>query len=354
MQFASDNWAGASDRVMAALTEAARTGAPAYGADRWTTSVEQHLAEVFEHDVAVLLVGSGTAANSLALSAFAKPGGVVFCHRQAHVMVDEAGAVEFQGAGIRLVGLDGDHGKIDARAVDNALSRFPPDAVHHGQPVAVSLTQITELGSAYRPDEIAAIAAVAQRREAKVHMDGARFAGAVVALGVSPADLTWRAGVDVLSFGGTKNGCLAAEAIVFFNASDATNAGFARQRSGHGFSKNWFIAAQFDAYLRDGHWLNLARHANGMAQQLVRAIDGSRSARLALKPAANEVFVLMSRPTDEHLRAAGAVYHPWSAEGLPLDINRSDGEVMARLVTSFQTTHEEIERFAAALANAPA
>ena len=149
-----------------------------------------------------------------------------------------------------------------------ALGRFREGNVHHGRPVAVSLTEITELGATYQPDEVAAIVEVARGRRMAVHMDGARFAGAVAALGCAPADLTWRAGVDVLSFGGTKNGCLAAEAVVFFDPSAAVGFALARQRAGHAFSKSWFVAAQFAAYLADGHWLDLARHANAMAAKL--------------------------------------------------------------------------------------
>ena len=353
MRFASDNWAGASPEIVAAVAEVAKNGGPAYGGDALTKAVERRFSDLFEREVAVFLVGTGTAANALALSSFARPGGVVFAHRQAHVMVDEAGAVEFHGGGLKLVGLDGDHGKFAPATLADAMARFPAGAVHHGQPVAVSLTEITELGAAYRSDEIAAIAEVARSRGVAVHMDGARFAGAVVALGVSPADLTWRAGVDVLSFGGTKNGCLAAEAIVFFDPAHARDVDFARQRAGHGFSKNWFLAAQFDAYLRDGHWLDLARNANAMGARLAAAIEASPAARLALTPAANEVFVILRRAAHERLTAAGAAYYPWSSGGLPHDVDADAGEIMVRLVTSVQTTAEDIDRFAAALADAP-
>ncbi len=350
MRFASDNWAGASERVMAAVAEAARHGGPAYGADSLTKTVEGRFAELFEREVAVFLVGSGTAANALALSAYARPGAIVFCHEQAHVVVDEAGAAEFFGGGLKLFGLPGARGKLTPDVLADGLARFPAGAVHHGQPVAVSLTEITELGAAYRPDEIAALAALAKGRGAAVHMDGARFAGAVAALDVSPADLTWRAGVDALSFGGTKNGCLAAEAVVFFDPAHARDFGFARQRAGQGFSKNWFIAAQFDAYLKDGHWLDLARHANRMGARLAAAMGSSPAARLALPPDANEIFAVLSRAADTRLRVAGAVYHPWSAEGLPFEKDANGGEVMVRLVTSFQTTVEEVDQFATVLA----
>jgi threonine aldolase len=191
MNFASDNWAGASEPVIAALAAAARRGGPAYGGDDLTGAVERRFCDIFERDVAVFLVATGTAANALGLAAFARPGGVIFCHAQAHILVDEAGAAEFFGGGVKVVGLDGDAGKLAPPTLADAMARFPKGVVHHGQPVAVSMSQITELGAAYRADEIAALAAVARSRGAAVHMDGARFAGAVAGLGASPADITW-------------------------------------------------------------------------------------------------------------------------------------------------------------------
>jgi threonine aldolase len=346
MRFASDNWSGASEPVLASLVAAARRGGPAYGGDELSRALGRRFSELFEREVAVFLVSTGTAANALAVSSFAKPGGVVFCTRDAHIAVDEAGACEFFGGGTKLVGLDAAEGKLSAATLAAAFARYPEGVVHHGRPVAVSVTQLTELGTAYRPDEIAAIAEVARARGAALHLDGARFAGAVAGLGASPADLTWRAGVDVMSFGGTKNGCVAAEAVIFFDPSQARDFGFARQRAGQGVSKAWFLAAQLDAYLRDGHWLDLARHANGMAARLAASIRSSRGARLALEPAANEVFAVLPARLDAELKAAGAVYHPWSAEGVPAAGRPAEGEILVRLVTSFQTEDAEVERFA--------
>jgi threonine aldolase len=345
LNFASDNWAGASEPVIAALAEAARRGGPAYGADPLTRGIEDRFAEIFEHEVAVFLVASGTAANALGLSAYARPGGVIFCYREAHILVDEAGASEFFGGGAKVFGIDGVGGKLTSDALRSAMARFPDGAVHHGQPAAVSLTQLTELGTAYSAGEIAAVAEVARSRSAALHMDGARFAGAVAALGVRPADVTWKAGVDVLSFGGTKNGCVAAEAVVFFNPADARHFAFARQRAGQGFSKNWFIAAQFAAYLHEDHWLALARHANAMAARLAEAIASSGIARLGIEPAANEVFVVLPAEVDTRLRASGAHYHPWPADSLPPASRPAEEEVLVRLVTSWQTAPADVDRF---------
>ena len=349
MIFASDNWAGASDKVIAALSAAARRGGRAYGGDDLTRAIEQRFAELFEREVKVFLVGTGTAANTLGIANYARPGGVVFCHRDAHINVDEAGASEFFG-GAKLVGIEGREGKYTAEALGEAVARFPEGAVHHGRPVVASVSEITELGAAYRPDEIAAIAAMTKRNGMALHMDGARFAGAVAGLGVKPAELTWKAGVDVLSFGGTKNGCIAAEAVVFFNPADCRDFGVARQRAGHGFSKAWFIAAQFEAWLDGGHWLDLARHANHMGELMARAIGASGEARLVLAPSANEIFAIMPKALDARLKAAGAVFHSWAVDSLPPDERPGPDEVLVRLVTSFQTTADEVDAFAAHLA----
>jgi threonine aldolase len=350
MIFASDNWSGASEPVIAALAEAARRGGPAYGGDDHTKTVERRLSEIFEHEVAVFLVASGTAANALALSAYARPGGVIFCHREAHINVDEAGASEFFGGGAKVVGLDARGGKLAPETLVEAMSKFPDGTVHHGRPVAVSVTQITELGVAYTPTEVAALAKIAKGRGAAVHMDGARFANAMAGQNLAPADMTWRAGVDVLSFGGTKNGCVAAEAVVFFDPAHARDVGFARQRAGQGFSKNWFVAAQLEAYLHDGHWLDLARHANTMASQLASVLAKSGRARLAFEPGGNEVFAIIEKGVDARLRAVGAVYHSWTVDSLPVAERPGPGEVIIRLVTSWQTRTAEVDRFAETLA----
>ena len=350
MIFASDNWAGASPKIVDALAEAALSGHPAYGADDLTRAVERRFSELFEREVTVFLVASGTVANALALSAYARPGGVVFCHTHAHIAVDEAGATSFFGGGITLTTLDGESGKLSPAALAAALDHMTIHVPHSGQAVAVSLTEITELGVAYRPDEVRAIADVAHAHGCAVHMDGARFANAIAALGCSPADITWRAGVDVLSFGGTKNGCLAAEALVFFDKAPARDAAFQRQRAGQGFSKNWFIAAQLDAYLKDDHWLELAGHANGMAARLAAAIERSGEGRLALRPDGNEIFAVLSKAADERLKAAGALYYPWPADTLPAAARPEADEVSVRLICSWQTTEDDVDRFAAVLA----
>jgi threonine aldolase len=349
MIFASDNWSGASERVIAALAEAARKGGPAYGNDDVTRAVEKRLADVFEHEVAVFLVASGTAANALSLSAYARPGGVVFCHHEAHINVDEAGAVHFFSGGMQVHGLDATAGKIAPETLAEGVASLRSGDAHQGQPVALNITNITELGAAYSPDEVAALTKVARSRDMAVHMDGARFANAIVATGASPAELTWKAGVDVLSFGGTKNGCLAAEAVVFFNPAHARDVPYARQRAGQGFSKNWFIAAQLNAYLRDDHWLDLARQSNTAAAKLADALSASGRARLAFAADGNEVFAILENGLDEKLRAEGAQYYPWVPTSLPVAERPGPGETLVRMVTSWQTTDADVHRFAALL-----
>lgn len=351
MIFASDNWAPASERIIAALAEAARKGGPAYGGDPLTKAVEARFAEVFEHEVAVFPVATGTAANALALSALQRPGGIVFAHQEAHIADDEAGATEFL-AGMKVLGLRGDGGKIAPDALQAALDTVPAGATHRGQPAAVSITDLTEVGTVYAPAEVAAISRVATGRGVALHMDGARFANAVAALGCTSADLTWRAGVDVLSFGGTKNGCIAADAVVLFNPARAADFAFIRQRAGHTFSKHWLAAAQFGAYLTDGHWLDLARRANRMGARVADAVRKSRAARLAVEPAANEVFAVISRDLDARLKAAGVVYYAWPPVASLGRNAPGPQEVLVRLVTSFATTEAEVDALAAVLTSA--
>jgi threonine aldolase len=346
MIFASDNWSGASERIIEALAEAARKGGPAYGNDDLTKRVERRFSEVFEREVAVFLVASGTIANALSVSAYARPGGIVLCHSHAHINVDESGATHFFGGGLQIASVDAVGGKITPESLGETLARFPEGNVHHGQPVVLSITNQTELGTRYVPGEIAALTKVAKARGLGVHMDGARFSNAVASTNASPAELTWKSGVDVLSFGGTKNGCVAAEAVIFFNPEEARDVGYARQRSGQGFSKNWFVAAQLDAYLRDGHWLTLARHSNAMAAKLADALSSSPRARLAVAPEGNQIFAILEKGLDEKLRAAGAKYYPWDPTSLPVAERPGAGETLVRIMTSWQTTDAEVAKFA--------
>ncbi|WP_181703033.1 threonine aldolase family protein [Chthonobacter albigriseus] len=345
MNFSSDNWAGASAPVAAALNAVNHGLAAAYGADDTTRTVSDWFAEIFERPVTVFFVSTGTAANSLALASVMRPGGAVICHRNAHVAVDEGGAPEFFSGGAKLVPVDSARGKLTPEGVRSAIARFQPPAVHHGRPVAVSLTQATEWGTVYSPAEVAAIAGIAHQAGLKVHMDGARFANALVSLNVTAAEMTWKAGVDMLSFGGTKNGCWCAEAVILFDPQSADDFAYARKRAGQLFSKSRFVAAQFQGYFDRGHWLDNAVHANAMAGRLAAGISAAPGARVLFQPEANEVFAIWSAKTSQALKAAGALFYEWPADGLPPADVPGEGEVLVRLVTSFATTKHDVAEF---------
>jgi threonine aldolase len=344
LDFRSDNTAGASPRVMDALAAANAGQMTAYGADEATGAVERRLAEIFERELAVLLVTTGTAANSLALASLVRPWGAVICHEESHVADDECGAPEFFSDGAKLIGLTGTGNKLVPEAIAGTLARFREGALHQVQPQAVSITQATECGTVYTPGEIRALKDAAAPRGLSLHMDGARFANALVSLGCTPAEMTWKAGVDVLSFGGTKNGALAAEAIVFFDPALAAETAWRRKRSGHTLSKGRFIAAQFAGLLADDHWLDLARRANARAKRFADAVAAGGAARLAWPAQANEVFLILSPAIQARLAQAGVLYHAWSARALPADRPLAEGEVVGRFVMSFATPPEATDR----------
>jgi threonine aldolase len=309
-----------------------------YGEDDWTHRVERRLREIFERpDVVAFPVATGTAANVLALSCCTPAWGAIFCHPAAHILVDEANAPEFYTAGAKLVPVDGPAGKIDPKRLAEALAQPVYGVVHHPQPAAVSITQATECGTVYAPDDIAAIATSTHRHGLKLHMDGARFANALSFVGCSAAELTWKAGVDVLSFGATKNGAMAAEAVVFFDPALAREFEFRRKRGGHLFSKMRLLSAQLDAYLADGLWLGNARHANSMARRLVAGLTPLKGTQLLYPVDANEIFVVLPAQMHDALQDAGAQYHPWPSD--------RPGERAFRLVTAFDTDPADVDRF---------
>jgi threonine aldolase len=345
MDFASDNAAGVAPAILDALVRANTGFAIAYGHDALTRRLEHRFSEVFERDVAVFLVGTGTAANALALAHLSPPWGAVLCHSEAHAIAHECGAPEFFGGGLRLLGIEGEAGKLQPRAIAAALDRHFGLRPHQILPAALSLTQATECGTVYQIDEIATLAGFAHERGMPVHVDGARFANAVARLGATPAEASWRAGVDVLSFGATKGGALGAEAVVFFDPARADAMAERRKRGGHLVSKHRFLAAQFEAFLADDQWLKLAAHANRMADRLATHL-----ANVKLPPIwpveANIVFVRLPQAVHERLQDAGAHYYV-------IHTDRTDpatvpsGYVLIRLVTSFATTESSIDKFVA-------
>jgi threonine aldolase len=350
MDFASDNAAGASKPILEALLATNAEFCPAYGADRHTAEAERALSALFEREVASFLVATGTGANALALGALTPPWGAVFCHEHAHVIDDECGAPEMFSGGAKLVGIPGAIGKITPAALGDALARFPRGLVKQVQPAALSLSQATECGAIYTSAEIAELASIAHEAGVAVHMDGARFANSIIALGCTPAEMTWKAGVDVLSFGATKNGALACEAVIFFDRKRAADFAYQRKRGGHTLSKGRFLGVQMCAYLRDGHWLALARHANACAARLEEGLRRASHVRIPWPRQVNEVFAILPRRSDAALKAAGARYYDWGARSLSPQEAPRDDEVFVRLISSFATKPADIDRFVAIVA----
>ena len=338
--FASDNTAGICPEALAGLTAANSGRAPSYGADAWTARLQKHFNKIFATECDVFLVLNGTAANALALSALCQPFNSVICHDYAHADSDECGAPEFFTGGSKLLALAGPNGKLEPAAVARALSR--DRGVHFQRPGALSLTQSTEWGTLYTVAEIRALAQLAHAHGLAVHMDGARLSNAAAALqgrGISPADFTWRAGVDVLCFGGTKGGMHSTEAVVFFNRSLARDFDRRVKQAGQLDSKMRFAAAQWDGMLRDGAWLRHAAHANAMAKKLATALRAYPALKLIAEPEVNGLFVEMPP----------AVYAALSARGW--HFYRFIGEHGYRLMCAWDTTAQDLAAFTADLSD---
>jgi threonine aldolase len=346
MNFASDNVFGVDPRILEAMVAVNAGTMPSYGYDDLTRRAEQALNEVFGREVESFLVLSGTAANGLGLSAATPPYGAIFCHVDAHIAVDECNSPELFTGGAKIVGLREPGGKITPGAVECALAGFIRGE-HDPKPATVSLTQASELGTVYAPQEVAAFGALCRAKGMRLHMDGARFANAVAALGCAPADITWKAGVDVLSFGATKNGAMALEAVVFFDKDLARDFRYRRMRGGQLLSKGRFLAAQMIAYLNDGLWLDNARHANRMAALLGEGLSRLPGVRLPVPVEANEAFPILPKPLIETLKAAGGVFYEWQAVLADADMPRP-GEAMVRFVCSFATREDDVKAFLAA------
>lgn len=349
MIFGSDNQAGASDKVLGAITDAYRSHGGAYGADRHTAAAVESLRNTFDTDLDAFFVSSGTAANMLALSAMVQPWDGVVCHHQAHVLLDESTGPSMFAGGAAMLPVPERTVRMTSDQLSSMLRRLPADAPHNVRARALSITQANECGQIHTVDEITALAAVAKEAGLRVHMDGARFANAVAALDVPPADVTWRAGIDVLCLGATKNGAVAAEAVIFFDRSLAEDFDYRLKRTGHLTSKARLYGAQFVAWLADDHWLDLARTANARAERLRQEIADLDGVRLAWECQSNETFVVIERRLFDSLIAAGVSMYEWYPNALPTDQPTADDEVLARLVTSFASTDAEVEAFATAV-----
>jgi threonine aldolase len=332
MHFASDNTANVCPEIMAALVACNDGAVASYGSDAITKRLHALYSRVFDREVVVFPVITGTAANALALSIYTPPYGKIYCHTDAHVQQDECGAPECFTGGAKLVSVAGEHGKINVTALEAALQKS--HYLHGGKPSMLSLTQATEAGTLYSIQEIETLASLAHAHGLHVHMDGARFANALVTLGCSPADITWKVGVDVLCLGATKNGAMAAEAVIFFQPEHATDMAYRRKRVGHLLSKLRYVSAQLEAYVIDDVWLRNATHANRMATALAEGLMA-----FGFPPAypvqANEVFVHLPEALIVHLQACGFTCSRWEGEH----------STLLRFVTTYNTPLHAVEQF---------
>ncbi|GGE40629.1 L-threonine aldolase [Marinicauda pacifica] len=337
MNFLSDTTAPAHPAILKALGQANEGFAASYGNDEVCERVTERLREIFETDLEVLFTTSGTASNALALSALAQADSMILCHEEAHIQRDERGAPEFFTRGAKLLPLHGKHARLRLDGLHKALAEWPADFVHSTPPSVLSLSQLNEAGCTYAVNDVRALALAAHERGLFVHMDGARFANALVTLDVSPAEMSWKAGVDALCLGATKNGAMMAEAVILFpSVKDRLGELKARQkRAGHMLPKMRFVAAQFEGWLANDLWLELARKANANARRLSEGLSALEGASLAHPVEGNEVFVHLPEPVIARLREAGAGFYAWP-----------DGS--ARFVASWCTTEDEVETLLAA------
>jgi threonine aldolase len=337
IDFRSDNTGRAAPEILEALVRANRDTALGYGGDPWTAALQQRFSELFETAVRVFPVATGTAANALSLAAIGPSWGIVYCSEAAHINTSEANAAGFFGGGLKLAPVAGEHGRISAERLAETLAGTAPGQLHRGQPCAVNLTQASDLGTVYRLSEVAAIAAVAKGRGLRLHMDGARFANAVARLGCTPAEASWRVGVDIMSFGATKNGGALCEAIVVFAPELVDPLAVQLRRAGQVWSKMRFAAAQLIAYVENGLWLEMARASNALAARIAAGIPGTR----LLSPVeANELFLELPGAVMDALEADGFQFYRRSAS-------------LARFVCRFDATEAEADALLAALRRHP-
>jgi threonine aldolase len=341
--FSSDHVAPACDAILAAVQKANEGFATSYGGDDLTAKLQSVASDLFEKQVAVFPVISGTAANALALSQIVPSFGAIYCYELAHIVTDEAGAPGFFSGGAQLIGFPAADGKIRPEQLTRAVAFAEDLGIHHVKPGAVTLTQATEWGTVYSLKEIAAISATAKQHALPVHMDGARFANALAHLGCTPAEATWKCGVDVLSLGATKNGALGADAVVFFDPAMARDFERRRKRAGHLMSKLRFLSAQLIAYLKNDLWLDNARHANAMATHLAQGLKAVPAARLLHPVEANELFVVVPEEWARTLEMQGFHFYRWQ-------YHVPENGITIRLVTSFATPKADVDEFLAAAA----
>jgi threonine aldolase len=328
-QFASDNYAGICPEAWRAMQEANRGHARSYGEDPWTERASDLLRDLFETHCEVFFVFNGTAANSLALASCCQSYHSILCHETAHVETDECGAPEFFSNGTKVLLVPGANGKIDPAGIDQMVHRRSD--IHYPKPRAVSVTQATELGTVYSVEELRAIWAKTKALGLRLHMDGARFANAVAALGVAPREITWQAGVDVLCFGGAKNGMALGEAVVFFNREMASEFDYRCKQAGQLCSKMRFLAAPWIGVLQDGTWLKHARQANQMGALLAQELQGIPDVKLLFPRQANAVFAELPKPVIDDLQARGWWFYSFIGQG------------GCRFMCAWDTTEEDVQ-----------
>jgi threonine aldolase len=331
--FRSDNETPVAAAIMDAIVEANQGTAWAYADDKWSSRLDQAFSDLFRTEAIVLPVSTGTVANSIALATVTPPWGSVFCHSGAHIQNDECGAPEFFGNGMRLVPVDGEQAKLNPTALEKAIHANEGHGVHSYKPTALSLTQATEGGTVYSIDEVSALCESAHGMGLKTHMDGARFGNAIASLGCHPAEVTVEAGIDMLSFGASKNGCMAAEALVIFGHPQwRETAERLRKRSGHLLSKMRYVSAQLLAYIENDRWLKMAGHANRQAAKFAKAIENHAEASLEYPVQANEVFMKWTMEGFDKLKSRGIQFEVWPG--------RND---LARFVFAHSTSDEETD-----------
>jgi threonine aldolase len=336
IDYRSDNTGRAAPEILEALVRANRDTALGYGGDEWTAALQRRFSDLFETAVRVFPVATGTAANALSLAAVSPSWGIVYCSEAAHINTSEANAAGFFGGGLKLAPVMGQNGRVGAAQLAEAVATIAPGQLHRGQPAAVNLTQASDLGTVYPLDEIAALGAVAKSRGLRVHMDGARFANALARLGCSPAEATWRAGVDILSFGATKNGGALCDAIVVFKPELADGLAVQLRRAGQVWSKMRFASAQLLAYVEDGLWLRMARAANAIAARIAGGLGQIPRLRLLAPVEVNEIFLELPSRVMDALEADGFAFYRRS-------------QTLARFVCRFDATEAEADALVAAL-----
>jgi len=336
IDYRSDNTGRAAPEILDAIMRANTGTALGYGADEWTARLQERFSELFETRVRVFPVATGTAANALSLAAIGPSWGLVYCSEAAHINTAEANASGFFGGGLKLVPVAGQHGRVDPDAFARSLAAIQPGQLHRGQPAAVNITQASDLGTVYSLDEIRAIAGTAKTRGLKVHMDGARFANALARLGCSPAEMSWRADVDILSFGATKNGGALCDAIVVFNPELADGLAVQLRRAGQVWSKMRFASAQLMAYIENGLWLRLAAASNAAAARIASGIEGLPGLRLVAPVEVNEIFLELPGAVMDALQRDGFQFYRRSA-------------TLARFVCRFDSSEAEVDALVASL-----